>query len=237
MTASRESHQGKTMVKHRDVNLDFDRENRTGIAEAIFCEGKSRSQLHHICDTMLARGKPMLFTRLAETQYQQLDAVASGAIDYDPISRTALYLAPTQTREVALAVVTGGSSDTPVAREAVRTLNFYGYQALEVQDVGVAGLWRVTARLDDLRACRIIICVAGMEAALPTVLAGLLPAVLIAVPRSVGYGVAAGGEAALRSLLVSCAPGLTVTNIDNGYGAACAALRILNNYSATSYKT
>ena len=222
------------MVEHSDVSLDVGREDRTGIAEAIFCEGKSSAQLRHIQATLIAQGSPMLFTRLAETQYQQLDAVAPDTIDYDPVSRTASYLAPAERREAGLAVVTGGSSDAPVAKEAVRTLNFYGYQVLEVQDVGVAGLWRVTERLDDLRACRIIICVAGLDAALPTVLGGLVSGALIAVPTSTGYGVAAAGEAALRSLLVSCAPGLAVTNIDNGYGAACIALRILNTFAPAS---
>ncbi len=102
---------------------------------------------------------------------------------------------------------------------------------LEIHDVGVAGLWRITERLDELKTCKIIICVAGMDAALPTVLGGLVSSVLIAVPTSVGYGMAKNGETALRSLLVSCAPGITVTNIDNGYGAACAAIRILNSFA------
>ena len=125
---------------------------------------------------------------------------------------------------------TGGRADLPVAREAARTLTFYGYDALEIHDVGVAGLWRITERLDELRKCKIVICLAGMDAALPTVLGGLIHGVLIAVPTSVGYGMVKGGETALRSLLVSCAQGITVTNIDNGFGAACAAIRILNNF-------
>ena len=108
---------------------------------------------------------------------------------------------------------------------------FYGHDVLEIHDVGVAGLWRITERLDELKACKIIVCVAGMDAALPTVLGGLISSVLIAVPTSVGYGMAKNGETALRSLLVSCAPGITVTNIDNGYGAACAAIRILNSFA------
>lgn len=215
----------------RDVNLDFDRENRTGLAEAVFCQGKSAAQLETICRTVIDAERAMLFTRLTSSQYDYLDEKFPHRLDYDEVSRTAFHLAGETTSAVPLAVVTGGSTDLPVAREAVRTLEFYGHEALEIHDVGVAGLWRITERLDELRSCKIIICVAGMDAALPTVLGGLVPSALIAVPTSVGYGMVKGGETALRSLLVSCAPGVTVTNIDNGYGAACAAIRILNNFS------
>ena len=214
-----------------DVNLDFDRENRTGLAEAVFCPGKTAAQLETICRTVIDAERSMLFTRLTGSQFGDLDRKFPHALDYDEISGTAFHLPRKEAAGAPVAVVTGGSTDLPVAAEAVRTLAFYGHDALEVHDVGVAGLWRVTERLDELRACRIIICVAGMDAALPTVLGGLLPAAMIAVPTSVGYGMAKGGETALRSLLVSCAPGVTVTNIDNGYGAACAAIRILNSFS------
>lgn len=222
------------MTEPKDVNLDFDRESRTGLAEAVFCEGKSDRQLETICETVTGEDRSMLFTRLSAAQYAVLASAFPGVLDYDEVSRTAFHLPHEAAAPVPVAVVTGGSSDLPVAREAARTLEFYGYQALEIHDVGVAGLWRITERLDELRTCRIIICVAGMDAALPTVLGGLVPAALIAVPTSVGYGMVKDGETALRSLLVSCAPGLTVTNIDNGYGAACAAIRIINSFGAVS---
>lgn len=215
----------------KDVNLDFDRESRTGLAEAVFCQGKSDDQLETICRTIMDAERPMLFTRLSNNQFSVLEQKFPGTLEYDEVSRTAYHLPREHKASVPLAVVTGGSTDLPVAREALRTLQFYGHEALEVHDVGVAGLWRITERLDELRACKIIICVAGMDAALPTVLGGLVPAALIAVPTSVGYGMVKGGETALRSLLVSCAPGVTVTNIDNGYGAASAAIRILNSFS------
>ena len=215
----------------RDVNLDFQRESRTGLAEAVFCEVKSVTQLITILETVIEHDRPMLFTRLTPEQFQALDERHPGLLDYDVVSRTAFHKAGPVDATVPVAVVTGGSSDLPVAREASRTLTFYGHEVLEVHDVGVAGLWRVTERLEELRQCKIIICVAGMDAALPTVMGGLVPAALIAVPTSVGYGMVKEGETALRSLLVSCAPGLTVTNIDNGYGAACAAIRIINNFS------
>lgn len=218
------------MTETKDINLDFERENRTGLAEAVFCQGKSDYQLKIICDTVVKEGRSMLFTRLSREQFEILDSSQPAVLDYDAVSGTAFHLPRRSEQTVPIAVVTGGTSDLPVAREAARTLAFYGYDALEVHDVGVAGLWRITERLDELRACKIIICVAGMDAALPTVLGGLVPGVLIAVPTSVGYGAVNAGETALRSLLVSCAPGITVTNIDNGFGAACAALRVLNTF-------
>ena len=219
------------MSEVQEVTLDFGRKTRTGLAEAIYCPGKSARQLRTITRLLVEDKRPMLFTRLSPDQHAVIHAEWPNLLDYDAESRTGLYLAPALSSPSPLAVVSGGSSDIPVAREAVRTLNFYGHQVLEVHDVGVAGLWRVSERLDELRTRKIIICIAGMDAALPTVLGGLVPAALFAVPTSAGYGMAGGGETALRSLLVSCAPGITVTNIDNGYGAACAAIRVLNSFT------
>ncbi len=212
----------------KEINLDFERENRTGVGEAIFCSGKSVSQLQAICDRIRNADKSMLFTQLSEDQFRSIEESYPRLLKYDPISLTAFHKPAPMKTEERIAVVTGGSSDIPVAREASRTLAFYGYRSLEIDDVGVAGLWRITNRLEELREKQIIICIAGMDAALPTVLGGLISAVLIAVPTSIGYGMAKEGETALRSLLVSCAPGITVVNIDNGFGAACAAIRVLN---------
>ena len=212
----------------KEINLDFDRENRTGLAEAVFCSGKSAAQLQTICERIRDENKPMLFTQLSAEQFETIDAALPALLEYDPISQTAFHHRAELRAGELVAVVTGGSSDVPVAREASRTLAYYGYRSLEIDDVGVAGLWRITNRLEELREKKIIICIAGMDAALPTVLGGLVSAVMIAVPTSVGYGMAKGGETALRSLLVSCAPGITVVNINNGYGAACAAIRVLN---------
>ena len=119
--------------------------------------------------------------------------------------------------------------DAAVAREAARTLAYYGESPAEITDVGVAGLWRLLERIEGIRGMKVVIAVAGMDAALPTVIGGLISAPVIGVPTSVGYGAAEGGQTALKAMLASCAPGLTVTNIDNGYGAACAALRILRS--------
>lgn len=214
-----------------EVNLDFDRENRTGLAEAVYCLGKSPAQMQTIAERVRDADKAMLFTKLSDEQFKNIEAAFPGMLDFDPISQTAVHKPAELQPEEIVAVVTGGSTDVPVAREAARTLSYYGHRTLEIDDVGVAGLWRITNRLEELRKKKVIICIAGMDAALPTVLGGLVPGVLIAVPTSVGYGMVKGGETALRSLLVSCAPGITVVNIDNGYGAACAAIRVLNQIS------
>ena len=130
-----------------------------------------------------------------------------------------------------MVVLSAGSSDVPVAREAIRTLAYFGVGARPIFDVGVAGIWRLLERVEEIRQFPIAIVVAGMDAALPSVLGGLYPGLIIAVPTSVGYGVASGGTTALNAILASCASGIVTVNIDNGYGAACAAMRVLNSRS------
>ncbi len=205
--------------------LDEERTARIGFGEAVFCAGKSPAQIGAIIEN--ARGS-MLLTRLDPERHHALTGTQQARLDYDPVSQTAFNgpaaLAVTKAQTV---VVTAGTSDVPVAREALRTLQFNGHDASLMADIGVAGLWRLLRRLDELRAMKVVIVAAGMDAALPSVLGGLLPGVIIAVPTSVGYGVAAGGHAALNAILASCAPGIVTVNIDNGYGAACAALRVL----------
>jgi hypothetical protein len=160
-----------------------------------------------------------------------------GALDYDAGTRTAILGGLPAARDAGrVAIVCGGTSDLPVAREAERTLAFAGEAATLLADVGVAGLWRLMERLDDIRRHRVVIAVAGMEGALFSVLAGLVPCAVIAVPTSVGYGVAEGGRAALHAALASCASGLAVVNIDNGFGAAHAALRILGDSPPASVR-
>ena len=159
------------------------------------------------------------------------DALAGAhraALDYDPVSRTALLGRGAESGPVRVAVVTAGTSDVPVAKEAVRTLSYYGESSLEIYDVGVAGLWRLLDRLEEIRAMPVVIVAAGMEASLPSVVGGQVPR-----PRGGGADVerirrsSSGGRVALDASLSSCAPGLAVVNIDNGYGAACVALRAL----------
>jgi NCAIR mutase (PurE)-related protein len=209
--------------------MDWDRASRTGLGEAVMCESKTPELIQHVLHLAEAKQQTLLFTRLKPDVAEILHC-DGGTFDYDPISRTAIYQ-PVQheavVRAVRIGVISAGSSDLPVAKEAVRTLAYYGITATEIYDIGVAGLWRLQDKLAVLRTQQILICVAGMDGALPTVLAGLLPNLIIAVPTSTGYGMTRGGETALNALLCSCAQGLVVVNIDNGFGAACAALRAL----------
>ncbi|HEV8645165.1 MAG TPA: nickel pincer cofactor biosynthesis protein LarB [Burkholderiales bacterium] len=216
------------MTLHKDVMLDFARDARTGLDEAVMCEAKSVHHLTTILDQVQDKGRFILLTRLLPEQFAELPEQHRRNIDYEPLSRTGYFGGAHQARtETQIAVVAAGTSDVAVGREAARTLRFYGEPAVEINDVGVAGLWRLLERVEEMRKMKVVIAVAGMDAALPTVIGGLVSSVVIGVPTSVGYGVATGGETALRSMLASCSPGLLVTNIDNGFGAACAALRIL----------
>lgn len=211
-----------------DVNLDFRRRDRLGFDEAILCGPKSAAQLVSILEQADDRDASLLLTRLESTQLEVLPEALRVRIDYDPVSRTGFYgdhVAPRG--EPRVGVLTAGTSDATVGREVIRTLEYYGEPSLDVADVGVAGLWRLLDRVEELRKLAALVVVAGMDGALPSVVAGLVPGVVISVPTSVGYGVAAGGHAALHSALASCAPGVVVVNIDNGYGAACAVLRVL----------
>jgi pyridinium-3,5-biscarboxylic acid mononucleotide synthase len=221
------------MTLHKDIMLDFAREARTGLDEAVFCAGKTVAHIGEILSQVEQRQGRILLTRLEPDQYEALPAPQRSQIDYEPLSRTGYFSQPhPATTSKRIAVVAAGTSDMSVAREAARTLNYYGESATEISDVGVAGLWRLLERLEEIRTMKVIIAVAGMDAALPTVMGGLLSAPVIGVPTSVGYGASEGGQTALKAMLASCSPGLTVTNIDNGYGAACAALRILRMASA-----
>lgn len=212
-----------------EFDLDLLRAERIGLDEALFCAGKTNGQVSRIVETMAAAGRPMLLTRLPEDRHQALDGTVRSLLDYDPISRTAfLGSRRTASERPRVAVVCAGTSDLPVSREAARTLEYYGEKVSEVSDVGVAGLHRLIGRLQEIRAHEVIIAVAGMDAALVSVIGGLVRAPVIAVPTSVGYGAARSGETALAAALASCASGVVVVNIDNGFGAACAAMRILN---------
>ncbi len=213
-------------MAERDIKLDLERRQRLGFDEAILCAGKSSQHLAAILD--IAGDESLLLTRLDADALESLPPALTARIDYEPLSRTGFFgsvAAPAGKADIAIA--TAGTSDVRVSREAARTLAYYGAPSLEISDVGVAGLWRLMERIDEIKRHRIIIAVAGLDAALPSVIGGLVPGLVIAVPTSTGYGAARGGETALFSSLVSCAPGVVVVNIDNGYGAACAALRAL----------
>jgi NCAIR mutase (PurE)-related protein len=220
-------------VTSEDVVFDFARAGRIGLDESVFCAGKSAGQIAGILESARERSVGLLLTRLDADRLAQLPAELREAIDYCTLSRTGFF---GPLRPVAMsgkiAIVAAGTSDAPVAREAARTLRHAGIDATVVTDVGVAGLWRLMDRIEDIRRHPVVIAVAGMDAALASVLGGLVSSALIAVPTSVGYGAAESGRTALNAMLASCAAGITVCNIDNGYGAAAAAIRILNSFAA-----
>ena len=210
------------------IILDLERRARIGIEEAVLCESKTVAQLADILSRAEEAERSLLLTRLDAAQRDALPALLAERIDYEALSRTGVFgtvAAPAGAARVA--IVAAGTSDQPVSREAARTLAYHGHAAAEIGDVGVAGLWRLMDRIDEIRAFPIVIVAAGMDAALPSVVGGLVPGLVIAVPTSTGYGVAKRGTTAMAAMLASCAPGVTVVNIDNGYGAACAALRAL----------
>jgi len=212
----------------KDIKLDFDRTRRIGFDEAILCAGKSVDQLNRILQLALDSSESLLLTRMSQRQYEELATEFQQAIDFDAVSQTAFFgvvCEPSAPSKVA--IVSAGSSDVPVATEALRTLRYYGRGAELFLDVGVAGIWRVLDAVDKLKEYPAVIVVAGMDGSLPSVVGGLIGSLVIAVPTSTGYGAANGGMAALNSALASCAPGLVVVNIDNGYGAAIAAVRSL----------
>ncbi len=222
-------------MSNDEIKLDFERTDRLGFGEAILCEQKSTRQISAILDQAETASHSLLLTRLSTQKLSGLPANHRARIDFDETSGTAFFrYLPHATTAADVAVVAAGTSDAPAAREALRTLEFNGVGSTAIFDVGVAGLWRLMDRIDEIKRHTVVIAVAGMDAALPSVLGGLVPGVLIAVPTSAGYGMARDGETALAACLASCAPGVTVCNIDNGYGAACAALRVLNAIQKTT---
>jgi len=213
----------------REVRLDFGRGLRIGLDEAILCEHKSLEQIVHIMEQARVRARSLLLTRLGADLAAALPEQLAAALDYCATSRTAFFgPVAALSAPARVAVVAGGSSDAPVAREAARTLAFAGQASELAFDVGVAGLWRLLDEIERLERMAVVIVAAGMDAALVSVVAGLVPGAVVALPTSTGYGMADRGETALRAALASCSPGVVAVNIDNGYGAACAALRILN---------
>lgn len=208
------------------AELDVDRAARRGYPEAVYCEGKSPEQVAAIAAEVRARGIRTLFTRAAPEHAKAVLAQLEDAA-YDSTARLLAWPAtPPEARGGLVLVVAAGTSDLPVAREALLVAQHLGRPADMVVDVGVAGLHRVLGKLDQLRSARAIVVVAGMDGALPSVVAGLVAAPVVAVPTSVGYGAAFQGLAPLLTMLNSCAPGVAVVNIDNGYGAGHMAAQI-----------
>ena len=211
----------------RDVRVDHARTARTSLPEVIYGAGKTREQIGRIALELYASAGFALATRVAPDDGATLAAELPEA-SYDETSRMLRCgRLPATGRRIAVACA--GTSDLPVATEAARTLEALGHEVVERYDVGVAGLHRTLAAVDDLNACRVVIVVAGMEGALPSVVAGLIRPPVVAVPTSVGYGASFGGLAALLAMLNGCAPGVSVVNIDNGFGAAAVAHKIVSS--------
>lgn len=210
------------------ATVDHHRALRQGFPEVVFGEGKTTDQIRRIAAAVAARGDGLLITRIAPDAAEAVVADLPGA-DWSPLGRTVhLPAASPAHRRVrgSILVVSAGTSDLPVAEEAAVSAAAFGNPVARLVDVGVAGIHRILAADEALRTAAVVIVVAGMEGALPSVVGGLVRAPVIAVPTSVGYGAAFGGIAALLGMLNSCAAGVTVVNIDNGFGAASAASRI-----------
>ncbi len=208
------------------AKLDLFRELRSGLPEVVFGQGKSDGELVRIVESMVGHSGRALVTRIAAPAAERLSAaVADGC--YEPRSRvwTVGRFGPASGRRIA--VVSAGTSDFPVAEEAAVCAGWLGHEVERIRDVGVAGLQRLLGAVDELRRADVAVVVAGMDGALPTVVAGLVPCPVVAVPTSVGYGASFEGIAPLLTMLTACAPGVAVVNIDNGFGAAALAHRIL----------
>lgn len=201
--------------------LDHHRTLRSGMPEVVFAEGKTGAQVAAIARRLAARG-PLLVTRLSPEKARAAKRAVRGAT-WDPISRTLRKGRMALPTRGPVGVVCAGTSDIPVCEEAAATLDVLGVEAVRVYDVGVAGLHRLLARRRDLDRCVALVVAAGMEGALPSVVGGLVGVPVVGVPTSVGYGASLGGIAALLGMLNSCAPNVTVVNIDNGFGAGCVA--------------
>ncbi len=218
------------MTLDPEIRLDLDRTRRIGMPEGIYCHGKTTAQCVAIIEELLTdetTGDAIVATRATLEQLEVL-----GEFGPTAVRGSTLTWRHRPSSGFTVAVVAAGTSDLPVAHEALLTLEALGHATVSSADVGVAGLQRLTDALPSLEPANAIVAIAGMEGSLPTVLAGLVAQPIIAVPTSVGYGASFEGATALLSMVASCAPGITVVGIDNGYGAACAAHRMSRLHSA-----
>ncbi len=215
-----------------DIRFDFQRKERIGLVEAIWGADKSVDQLKRLSEEVLSKKEVVFITRItSEKANYLLDIYQEGRFNKDANCLIIGENLNKVTTNKKVGIVSGGSSDLAVTLEAQLALEIYGVSCKPFIDVGVAGLHRLMSQLEEINKYDVLIVCAGMEGALATVVGGLLPQPIIAVPISVGYGVSKNGETALNSMLSSCSPGITVMNIDNGYGAAMAALRIIKSIS------
>ena len=206
------------------ANLDMMRKERTGAPEAIFCPGKKPEQIAEIMKELMADGDAIMATRATEKDYEAVTKLIPEAVYHEDARIISVNGAEPEGPLVA--VVTAGTADIPVAEEAAVVAELLGNRVDRIYDVGVAGIYRLFDRLPDILKAEVVIVVAGMEGALASVVGGLVEAPVIAVPTSIGYGANLKGLSALLSMLNSCANGVGIVNIDNGYGAACLAHKI-----------
>jgi NCAIR mutase (PurE)-related protein len=208
------------------ARVDHHRALRQGMAEVVFAPGKTAAQIAGVAERLIAAGQDVLVTRLEREVFDEV-VKRVAQLSYSEGARTASYQHEPRelTRDERVAVVTAGTSDVPVAEEAVETLRMAGIGCRKFYDVGVAGIHRLLSVMPELSRAEAVIVIAGMEGALPSVVGGLVAAPVVAVPTSVGYGTALSGFTALLGMLTSCASGVTVVNIDNGFGAAMAVMR------------
>jgi NCAIR mutase (PurE)-related protein len=208
------------------AKVDNHRELRVGYPEVIYCEGKTPEQIRGIVEIMLARGSDILGTRASEEAYKLVKEICPKA-EYSKMARTiTIKNKEPEITNTYISIVTAGTSDIPVAEEAAVTAEIFGNKVERIYDVGVAGIHRLFDKIDLIRGAKIIIVAAGMEGALASVIGGLVDKPVIAVPTSVGYGANFGGLSALLCMLNSCASGISVVNIDNGFGAGYLASMI-----------
>jgi pyridinium-3,5-biscarboxylic acid mononucleotide synthase len=228
------------MDDRTDIIMDLERETRTGFPEAIYGGGKTIEQSVRAFTALVKRGGKALATRCSREALDAISVAHPGTFIHE-LAGVAVFPAPARREAAAarseadaavdVAVLAAGTSDLPIAEEAALTLEFSGFVPDRLFDVGIAGIHRLFERLDRVHSARVVIVCAGMEGALPSIVGGLSSVPIIAVPTSVGYGANFQGLSALLAMLNSCAPGVTVVNIDNGFGAAVAAIRILRQIS------
>jgi len=208
------------------AKIDHHREMRTGYPEIVYCAGKTAEQVAAIFRVMLAKENNVLGTRADEKVFESVKAIIPDAVYYQVARIVSVQRKKTKSPSTKIAVITAGTSDMPVAEEAAVTAELLGNRVVRIYDAGVAGIHRLVDKLPEIKTCRVIIVIAGMEGALASVVGGLVDKPVIAVPTSVGYGANFGGISALLAMLTSCSSGVTVVNIDNGFGAGFSASMI-----------
>jgi NCAIR mutase (PurE)-related protein len=208
------------------ARIDHHREIRTGYPEIVYCAGKTNDQVREIFRVMIKKESNVIGTRASKEMYEAVKSISPDAVFYEVAKIISVQNRKPETQTGRIAVITAGTSDIPVAEEAAITAELLGNEVLRIYDAGVAGIHRLVDQLPAIRSCKVIIVIAGMEGALASVVGGLVDKPVIAVPTSVGYGASFGGISALLAMLTSCSSGVTVVNIDNGFGAGFSASMI-----------